>query len=329
MNPSALVTYLQRTLDLAALCREEVVAGPLVGWVVVINERIIEEGTSANAFLSTSHNQGTGVVWQNSTLLMSINPLADTRALASFCADRGISAYYVATDPESPVRSAALDLNRRYFTWLRAKRPYVLLKWAETADRFIARSDYQPYWISNPQARQLVHQWRSQEAAIWVGKNTYRYDNPRLNVRDWEGENPIRIVIDPELQLSNQLHVFDRLQPTLCYNARKNETYENLEFVQLSGNAYSWKDQVLAVFDDLYQRQIQSVFVEGGERVLSFLLENEWWDEARVFQAPITFGDGIKAPPVNQEYFNAQQRVGDNTLTIYRKAPLPIATIKI
>lgn len=316
MEISAQRTYLQRTLDLAVLGEGKVYQGPLVGWVLVNNALIVEEGHSTTSF-PVSDKVGT-TQWKDSILFVSINPFTDTQALTSFCAQRNIEAYYVATAPGSPVHQAALGLNRRYLTWRHKKRPYLILKWAETADGFMARADYQPYWISNSHARKLVHQWRSREAAIWAGKNTYRHDNPRLNVRDWEGNDPIRIVVDPQLQLSNQLHVFDQSQPTLCYNLLKAETRHNLEFVQLP-ETEGWKERIKNVFDDLHRRHIQSVMVEGGAMLLSFLLENRWWDEARVFRAPITFGEGIVAPVIPDDYRYKQQRVSDNTLTVYRR----------
>ena len=115
--------------------------------------------------------------------------------------------------------------NQRNRIWHDQQRPYIVLKWAETADGFIAPTHDQPYWISNAAARRLVHRWRSEEAAIWVGKRTYQQDNPRLNVREWKGTNPVRIVVDPELQLNQSLRVFDQSQPTLCYNSLKQVVY--------------------------------------------------------------------------------------------------------
>ena len=310
--------YLQRTLDLAISGEGKVFKGPLLGWVVVKNRQIVGEGEQTVSPLFISDGQDKALL-KNSALFLNVNPFADINKLSSLCSEHGISTCYIATDPDSPVRQAALDLNCRYFTWLYEKRPYLILKWAETADGFMARSDYRPYWISNAHSRKLVHQWRSQEAAIWAGKNTYQCDNPRLNVRDWEGSDPIRIVIDPQLQLSNQLHVFDQSQRTLCYNSLKNETYQNLEFIRLSGDALSWKGWVRAMFDDLHQRQIQSVLIEGGATLLSFLIENGWWDEARVFRAPTTFEKGISAPAISTDYYYVRQRISGDTLTVYRK----------
>lgn len=316
MKASVLVSYLRRTLDLAVLDLGVIPHGPLVGWVLVQKGKITQDGSSAGFAELVSAPALASC--ENSTLLLSINPFADDQTLASFCKDRNILDYYIATDLESTVRLAALHLNRRYLIWRYEERPYVILKWAETADGFIARSDYQPSWISNTQSRQLVHQWRSQEAAIWAGKNTYYHDNPRLNVRDWGGRDPIRVVIDSTLQLNRQLHVFDQSQPTLCYNNVRSEVLPNLELVLLRKNS-SWNDRIQSVFDDLHQRQIQSVLVEGGSTLLSFLLEKGWWDEARVFRAPITFEEGVAAPKISQNYMDGLLRVGDNTLTIYRR----------
>ena len=310
-------TLLQRTLDLAMVA-DDAGKGPKVGWVAMKGGQMVEEGHSKDSFLLSDDTRNLAQ-WKDSTLFLSINPFPDTRTLTSFCARHRIETYYLATAPDSPVCQTALALNRRYLTWLHNKRPYLILKWAETADRFIARADYQPYWISNTHARKLVHQWRTQEAAIWVGNGTYRHDNPRLNVRDWQGNDPIRLVIDPQLQLDRQLHVFDRSQPTLCYNTLKEETHQNLEFVSLP-DQIDWKSWIQALLNDLHQRQIQSVFVEGGATLLTFLLKQGWWDEARVFRAPISFGTGLAAPTMSDDYYHEQQRVSDNTLTIYRNA---------
>ncbi|MGB3778023.1 MAG: RibD family protein [Tunicatimonas sp.] len=314
VKTNASVSFLHRTLDLAAASQGTVFRGPWLGWVVADGEEIIAEGSTKAALFDLPAK-----CFRNGTLFLSINPFATAQELATWCASLALNKYYVATAPESPVQRAALDLNRRFLTWRQQKRPYLILKWAETADGFIAPAHSNPYWISNAHARRLVHQWRSQEAAIWVGKTTAHRDNPRLDVRYWTGPNPLRIVIDPQLQLSPQLHIFDQSQPTLCYNAQKTETRRNLEFAQIPGSSLSWKERIRFVLDDLYARQIQSVLVEGGATLLSFLINEGWWDEARVFQAPVNFEEGLSAPRLGDQHRISQQRVSDNTLTVYRK----------
>ena len=209
--------------------------------------------------------------------------------------------------------------DQRNRIWYDQQRPYIILKWAETADGFIAPAHDQPYWISNAAARRLVHRWRSEEAAIWVGKRTYQQDNPRLNVREWKGTNPVRIVVDPELQLNQSLRVFDQSQPTLCYNSLKQVVYPNLEFVQFSCGTQDWLARTQFLLDDLHRRNFQSLFVEGGAALLSFLLSHELWDEARIFRASANFEDGVAAPVIEQNYHDQELSVDDNLLMIYRR----------
>ena len=308
------VSLFHRALDLARLSQGIIFKGPWLGWVVADGEKIIEEGSTKAELFGLPAK-----CFENGTLFLSINPLATDQELDTWCASLALNKYFVATAPESPVQREALHLNRRFLIWQEHKRPYLVLKWAETADGFIAPAHADPYWISNAHARRLVHQWRSQEAAIWVGKTTGHRDDPQLDVRYWTGPNPLRLIIDLQLQLSPQLHIFDQSQPTLCYNARKIETHRNLEFAQIPENRSSWEARIRFVLDDLYARQVQSVLVEGGATLLSFLISQEWWDEARVFQAPINFGKGLLAPRLDDQYRISHQRVSDNNLTVYRK----------
>lgn len=207
----------------------------------------------------------------------------------------------------------AQKLNKRFFTRIEKKRPYVILKWAQTADGFVARENYDSKWISGEQSRKLVHKWRSEEDAIWVGTNTAKYDNPKLNVRDWQGGHPIRLVIDKGLSLPSDLHLFDQEIPSICYNLKKEGKEENLEWVKVD------EDNLLEdVFIDLRQRGIQSVFVEGGAHLLQSLLDKGYWDEARVFTGQSNFENGIKAPELNVEPSESQQ-IENDLLKFYYK----------
>lgn len=209
--------------------------------------------------------------------------------------------------------------NWRDRIWHDQQRPYIILKWAETADGFIAPAHDRPYWISNIAARRLVHCWRSEEATIWVGKRTYQTDNPRLNVREWKGSNPVRIVVDSELQLDRSLHVFDQSQSTLCYNDLKQNTYPNLEFVQFPRGTPSWLARIQYLLDDLYRRNLRSLFVEGGATLLSFLIKHELWDEGRVFRTPTLFNQGLGRPTINNKLQHDEQAVGNNKLILYQR----------
>jgi diaminohydroxyphosphoribosylaminopyrimidine deaminase/5-amino-6-(5-phosphoribosylamino)uracil reductase len=138
----------------------------------------------------------------------------------------------------------------------------------------------------------MVHRWRAEEDAILVGSNTAMFDDPNLNVRDWTGRHPKRIVIDRNLKLHNGLHLFDRQQPTLCYNLLKSENGHNLEFIKLSQANF-----VQELMADLYNRGVQSVMVEGGSKTLQLFINEGLWDEARVFTSgTLTFGKGLPAP---------------------------------
>jgi diaminohydroxyphosphoribosylaminopyrimidine deaminase/5-amino-6-(5-phosphoribosylamino)uracil reductase len=203
-------------------------------------------------------------------------------------------------------------MNKRFFTFMRKQRPYIILKWAQTADGFIARENLDSKWISDSYSRQLVHQWRSEEDAILVGSNTARHDNPQLNVRDWTGRNPLRIVIDRNLTLPHGLHVFDGSQQTVCYNIIKNEHGQQTEFVKLSGN-----DFLKNLIDDLHRRKIQSLIVEGGAQILNGFIEAGLWDEVRLFVSDQKFGSGIPAPQINGNFTEEKLR-SDLLRTYYR-----------
>ena len=190
-------------------------------------------------------------------------------------------------------------------------RPYLILKWAQTQDGFLARENFDSKWISGTQSRQLVHQWRGEEQAILVGKNTALHDNPRLDVREWTGSNPIRIVLDSKLELPANLQVFDQQIPTLCYNTLKNETLTNLERIKLSEENF-----LEALLADLQARNIQSVLIEGGSHVLQQFLAAGLWDEARVFTAPICFERGVTAPILTQ-LPSESHAVGEDQLDLY------------
>ena len=167
-----------------------------------------------------------------------------------------------------------------------------------------------PHAISNSQSRQLVHKWRAEEDAILVGKNTAAYDNPRLDVRDWVGKNPIRVVLDSHLGLPKNLNLFDQSIPTLIFNTVKSESIENLEWIRLS------EINPEVILKELHSRKIQSLIVEGGSQVLRQFIESGLWDEARVFTASAQFERGISSPILNQNPSETLS-IGTDRLDIY------------
>ncbi|MGD1889961.1 MAG: RibD family protein [Cyclobacteriaceae bacterium] len=315
---------LLRTINLAKVGFSQAVVQPAVGWLVADQNKIWAEGwldttqayqTQLADKLSNNHYP------TKARLFINTNPFGNSEMLRQLATQHQLKDVIIASEGNTDLQAFEWFVNRRFYLYQQKKRPYIVLKWAQTTDSFVARSNYDSKWISGVHARKLVHQWRSQETAIWVGNNTYRFDNPRLNVRDWKGEDPIRIVVDPKQSLDRQLHVFDQSQPTLYYSEHLTPSLPKLEFARLP-NADGWANRILHVLSDLHQRQIVSLFVEGGSQLLNFLIENDWWDEARVFTADKRFGKGITAPKIDQKYLISQQTVSEDQLATYYRFSL-------
>lgn len=335
---------MQRALELATLGRGQVSPNPMVGCVIVHDRRIIGEGwhqrygeahAERNAILSVRPDDT--YLLPESTAYVTLEPCSHygkQPPCADLLIEKRIGRVVCCNDDPNPLvagqgfaklQAAGIDvktgilagqgreLNARFFTYIEQKRPYVILKWAETSDGFIAGEDGRPVKISGDLSHRLVHRWRSEEDAIMVGTNTARTDNPRLNVRLVPGRNPTRIVIDKQLQLAKGLNVFDNSQPTLGYNFIKTETVGQTSYVQLSVD----KPFLSQLLDDLRQRNIQSVIVEGGTTLLQSFLETGFWDEMRVFRSLRMLGNGVKAPSVRGKLVS-RERVGEDELTLYR-----------
>lgn len=189
--------------------------------------------------------------------------------------------------------------HKRFFTVQDKKRPYIILKWAETSNGFIApltKNEAKPVWISNVYSQQLVHKWRAEEHAILVGTNTVIADNPMLNVRSWKGDNPIRVVLDRTLRIPKEAHVFDKTVKTIVFTALEHPvSSENLIFetVDFSKNL---AEQVCQV---LHKHHIQSVIIEGGLQTLHSFIDAGLWDEARIFVGESAFENGVEAPLIS------------------------------
>jgi diaminohydroxyphosphoribosylaminopyrimidine deaminase/5-amino-6-(5-phosphoribosylamino)uracil reductase len=196
------------------------------------------------------------------------------------------------------LEAAAKQLNKRFFCFHQKQRPHVVLKWAQTKDGFLdrLRTDAQKgiNWISSEESRSLVHHWRSQEMSILVGKHTALNDNPSLTVRDVSGKNPIRILIDSQLQVQNDISLFSEDAPTLIFNRIKNERKGNIEWIKIQETATK------NILDELYKRGIHSVMVEGGSRTLQYFIIDNVWDEAYVLVGDLLYGEGVKAPVLNR-----------------------------
>ena len=335
------VQFMKRALELAEWGRGYVSPNPLVGCVIVHNDSIIGEGYHQQYGGPHAEPNAVRVVdrpelLKESTVYVTLEPCAHfgkTPPCAQLLIDKQVKKVVVAVKDPNPLvagkgiqmlkdagievetgllEQEAAALNKRFFTQIQKKRPYIILKWAQTKDGFVARADYSSKWISNAHSRQLAHRWRAEEDAIMVGTKTAYYDNPRLNTRDWEGKDPVRVVIDKKLTLDSNLHLFDRSQPTICYNLEKDEEEENLSFVKLEQD-FRLQD----ILDDLYRKNIQSLIVEGGSFLLQMFISEELWDEARVFIGDTRFDSGIPAPLLNQKPEEMRDIMGD-LLCVYK-----------
>jgi len=314
--------FMQRALELASRGAGHVSPNPMVGCVIVRDNEIIGEGwhkkygeahAEVNAFKAVTDQAQI----QESTVFVNLEPCSHTGKtppcvdLLIDCKVRKVVIANVDSNPlvngqgikklltsgievqTGILEMAGRTLNRRFFTFMEKQRPYIVLKWAQTSDGFIAKENYESRWISNDFSRQWVHKWRSEEDGVLVGTRTAAHDNPMLTVREWTGRNPTRIVIDRFLRLPARLNLFDRKVPTLCYNVLKHEDHTNLSLIRLDEANFMHQ-----LVQDCYKRKIQSLLVEGGALTLKLFLDAGLWDEARVFTSERTFGHGIPAPAV-------------------------------
>lgn len=336
---------MQRALELARLGSGYTAPNPIVGCVVVHNGQIIGEGwhrsyggphAEVNAIASVQDKS----LLPESRVYVTLEPCSHfgkTPPCADLLIESGVRDVVICNlDPNPLVAGRGVqklldagikvetglleqegyEVNKRFFTSHRLKRPYIILKWAETADGFIAGPGCEQLQISGALAKRFVHKLRAEEQAIMVGTRTALYDNPRLNTRHWSGKNPTRIVIDRQLSLPQTINLFDGSQPTIVYNYKKQEDHEHLYFTKLQ------EDEPLLpqIMADLYKRNVISVLVEGGTYLLESLLKENLWDEAFILKnTALTIVDGIKAPTIVNDSLISQQTLGNDVLLHYRR----------
>ncbi len=338
--------YIKRCIELAKNGLGATYPNPLVGSVIVHKNSIIGEGWHQKA--GAPHAEVNAVnsvkdksLLKKSTIYVSLEPCSHfgkTPPCSDLIIAKGIKKVVIGTiDPFAEVAGRGIkklmeagcevqvgvleqecqDLNKRFFTFHQKKRPYIILKWAQTIDGFIApkiQEKREPVWITNQYSKQLVHKWRSEEQSILVGTNTAIADNPKLNTRLWKGENPVRVVIDKDLKIPQESALFDGTIKTivLTENEKKSDNnnlaFEKLDFQQALPN------QICEV---LYRHNLQSVIIEGGARTLQTFIDNNLWDEARVFTGISEFHKGVKAPEFSGKMFSKTTLERD-TLKFYK-----------
>ena len=186
------------------------------------------------------------------------------------------------------------SLNKRFITFHENSRPYIILKWAESEDGFIAPNDQtKPFWMTSKESKKLVHKWRSEEDAILIGRITAEQDNPSLTVREVKGNNPLRIVIDKNLKLAATLKILNNKAKTLIFNEIKSEIKDTNSFIKTN-----FSNLINKITRKLHEQNVQSVIIEGGTTTLQSFIDMNIWDEARVFTTNKKLNDGVKAPVI-------------------------------
>ncbi len=337
-------TYMKRCLELAVKGLGQVTPNPMVGCVIVCDGEVIGEGYhehygKAHAEVNAVDSVKDKSLLKRATLYVNLEPCAHfgkTPPCADLIIDCQIPYVVIGSiDTNSLVSGKGIEklakagidvkvgvledeckkLNKRFYTYHEKKRPYVILKWAQTADGFIdakrnEENTSKPVQISNSDTKKLLHLWRSQEQAIMIGTNTALLDNPQLTVREVKGKNPLRITIDKWLRIPKQFFLFDKSTPTLIFTSVKEPSQENLEFVCIDFE----KPIIPQILDELYKRNIQSLLVEGGELLLNSFIDSELWDAARVFIADKELKKGVSAPVLKQQPVVKENISGDKLL---------------
>ncbi len=345
---------MRRCIELARRGAGYVAPNPLVGAVLVYEDRIIGEGwhkkfgephAEVNCINQAIEN-GHGQHLSEAVLYVSLEPCAHygkTPPCANLIIEKKIPRAFIGCrDPFAEVNGKGIEilkvagvvvdtgileqecieLNKRFFTFQTKHRPFVVLKWAQTGDGFIAnlsmpgqKDNGSRLLISGDYSNRLVHQWRSEEAAILVGTNTALSDNPSLTTRLWPGPSPIRLVVDMDLRLPPTLHLFNQEQKTIVFNTLKHEENGNLLYYQVTRDV----SLVHQIVHGLYQLNIQSVLVEGGAMLLQSFIDENIWDEARVIvNKELIIGKGLAAPVLNETNGKTEEQPGAETILYYK-----------
>ena len=332
--------FLKKCIEIAKLGKGNVSPNPMVGSVIVYNNKIIGEGYhekygSYHAEVNAINNVKDKSLLSDSTLYVNLEPCSHygkTPPCSDFIIKHKIPKVVIGClDTYSEVsgkgiekmRNSGIDvkvgilekeskeLNKRFFTFHEKKRPYIILKWAESKDGFIApKNQKEPFWMTSNTSKKLVHKWRSEENSILIGRITAEKDNPYLTVRKIKGSNPIRIVIDKKLALSNKLYIFNDEAKTIVFNEIKEEYNNSNTFVKTS-----FKNLIYNILKELYKQEIQSVIIEGGNKTLQSFIDKNIWDEARIFTTKKQLRRGVKSPEIEGKIISSKE-IGDEVLEI-------------
>ena len=335
--------YMQRCLQLAKLATDNVAPNPMVGAVLVHNEKIIGEGyhkifgeAHAEVNCINSVKEEDKNLINKSTLHVSLEPCSHfgktppctgliiknkIPKVVIGCKDvyedvngKGIKKLQDAGVEviTGVLEKECIEINKRFFTFYQKLRPYIILKWAESADEKIG-SDKERIHISNEYTNRLVHKWRSEEASILVGTNTALKDDPSLTIRSWKGNNPTRLIIDMDLRLPSHLKIFNKETKTIIFNKHKHEEGVNLSFYKIQE-----KNNMQALMKVLYKLEIQSVLVEGGAKLLQSFIDAGLYDEVRVIRnEQLTITNGINSPTLKNVVLQKQEKYFSDVISYF------------
>ena len=342
---------MQRCIQLAKSSMGTVAPNPMVGCVIVHGDQIIGEGYTSpyggpHAEVNAIQSVEDKSMLKDATLYVSLEPCSHfgkTPPCVDLIIKHNIPQVVIGVrDPHEKVAGSGIeklknagskvvvgilqeeciDVNRRFFTYHQKRRPYIILKWAQTSDGFMAPDSKlrtekpEPFWITNRHSRQLVHQWRSEEQAILAGTKTILEDNPQLTTRDWFGKSPIRIVLDRELKIPAKASVLDKKITTYIITADdKKKSSTNHQDYRLIDFNKEVAEQICSV---LWEEQIISVLVEGGAKTIDTFIKAGLWDEARIFKGGTSFQQGTKAPQITGKIL-ANHEFGGDELKILRR----------
>jgi len=342
--------YMLRCIEIAKNGLGTTAPNPMVGAVIVREDKIIGEGfTSAYGGSHAEVNAINSVkdisLLKSSTIYVTLEPCSHygkTPPCADLIVQMGIPNVVIGlSDPHKKVAGNGIkklekagcnvqigilqkeceEHHKRFLTFFIKKRPYIILKWAETADGFIApellkrEKEKKPYWITNTKSRQLVHKWRSEEPGILVGTNTVLADNPQLNLKEWTGKAPTRVFLDRNLKITTDYNVFDGTQKTIvCTQVSDSKLYNEGFTYKVLDFKSELPQQLCKV---MFEEQIQSVIIEGGSHTLQSFIDADLWDEARIFIGANNFKKGIKAPQLSGR-IQKQVQILTDQLTIVR-----------
>lgn len=348
--------YMHRCLELARLGQGNVAPNPMVGAVLVYEDKIIGEGyhrqygkahAEPNCIASVKKEEEHLI--PQSTLYVSLEPCAHfgkTPPCADLIIDKKIPKVVIGCrDPFIEVNGKGIEklkaagveiesgileneckeLNKRFFTFHTQHRPYVILKWAQTLDSKIAKDDYSRILITNEYTNRIVHKWRSEEMAIAVGTNTALFDDPELTTRLAPGHDPIRLLVDMDLRLPKSLKLFNSKTPTIVFNTKKHNLPLKISMNELEriGVGYYQVTQDVSVvhqmLNALYHMNIQSVIVEGGSFLLQSFIDEAMWDEARVItNEQLCIGDGLPAPVLKNALLQNAESIFSDVIRTYK-----------